>query len=296
MYKILIVDDEPNMRSGLKDNLEFEGYEVETACDGEDGFNKILNGKYDLVLLDVMMPKMNGFDLCKKVRAEKNNVPIILLTAKGEEIDKVLGLEFGADDYIPKPFGLRELLARVKAVLRRSEVTANAEGGSRSSNSLGIARVSNGSDLSGLSRRSGVSGSSGFSSVLGSSDSLDFSKPASGSSGIWNSDEISDSADHIAEIIIGRLAVNFKTYNASEENMPISMSHKEFELLKYLWERRNSNVSRDELLKDVWGQEGFITTRTIDNFIVKLRQKLEHDPTNPKIIITVHGIGYKLID
>jgi DNA-binding response OmpR family regulator len=92
MYKILIIDDEPNMRSGLKDNLEFEDYEVETACDGEEGLSKILNSKYDLVLLDVMMPKMNGFDVCKKVRAEKNNVPIILLTAKGEEIDKFLGL------------------------------------------------------------------------------------------------------------------------------------------------------------------------------------------------------------
>ncbi len=243
MYKILIIDDEPNMRSGLKDNLEFEDYEVETACDGEEGLSKILNSKYDLVLLDVMMPKMNGFDVCKKVRAEKNNVPIILLTAKGEEIDKVLGLEFGADDYIAKPFSLRELLARVKAVLRRSSLSYTGE----------ISPSNGGSD----------------------------------SSFPTHCDE---------EILIGRISVNFKSYNACEKNAPISMTHKEFELLKYLWERKNKNVSRDELLKDVWGQEGFITTRTIDNFIVKLRQKLELEPTNPKILLTVHGIGYKLID
>ncbi|MCK9280080.1 MAG: response regulator transcription factor [Melioribacteraceae bacterium] len=264
MYRILIVDDEPNMRSGLKDNLEFEGYEVETAVDGEEGLNKILYYKYDLVLLDVMMPRMNGFDVCKKVRSEKNNVPIILLTAKGEEIDKVLGLEFGADDYIPKPFGLRELLARVKAVLRRS-----------TSSNLGKTSFSK-----------GVPGGSNPSSDYGISG------------GLVTTDNpiISDSVLCAEEITIGRLRINFKTYNAYEENMPISMSHKEFELLKYLWERRNKNVSREDLLKDVWGQEGFITTRTIDNFIVKLRQKLEHEPTTPKIIITVHGVGYKLID
>ena len=109
------------MRTGLKDNLEFEGYEVDFAEDGETGLQNILEGNYDLVLLDVMLPKMSGFDVCKTVRKKGNNVPIILLTAKGEEIDKVLGLELGADDYVTKPFGLRELLARIKAVLRRGE-------------------------------------------------------------------------------------------------------------------------------------------------------------------------------
>jgi len=121
MSKILIVEDEPNMRMGLRDNLEFEGYEVDSAEDGQDGLDKILNNKYSLVILDVMMPKMSGFDVCRNVRKKGINTPIILLTAKGEEIDKVLGLELGADDYVTKPFSPKELVARVKAVLRRFE-------------------------------------------------------------------------------------------------------------------------------------------------------------------------------
>jgi len=121
MVKILIVEDEPNMRMGLKDNLEFEGYEVDYAEDGQTGLEKILHNKYNLVLLDVMMPKMSGFDVCKTARKNGINTPIILLTAKGEEIDKILGLELGADDYVTKPFSLRELLARIKAILRRGE-------------------------------------------------------------------------------------------------------------------------------------------------------------------------------
>ena len=127
MTKILIVEDEPSMRMGLKDNLEFEDYEVDVADNGEDGLNKIRENKYNLVLLDVMLPKMSGFDVCKTVRKENIKIPIILLTAKGEEIDKVLGLELGADDYITKPFSLRELLARIKAVLRRGENISEAD-------------------------------------------------------------------------------------------------------------------------------------------------------------------------
>ena len=121
MPKILVVDDEQNMRTGLKDNLEFEGYEVETANDGEQGLKKILENNYNLIILDVMMPKKSGFDVCKDLRKAGITTPVILLTAKGEEIDKVVGLEIGADDYVTKPFSLRELLARVKAILRRSE-------------------------------------------------------------------------------------------------------------------------------------------------------------------------------
>ncbi len=121
MPKILVVDDEQNMRTGLKDNLEFEGYEVDTANDGEQGLKKILDNNYNLIILDVMMPKKSGFDVCKEVRKAGITTPVILLTAKGEEIDKVVGLELGADDYVTKPFSLRELLARVKAILRRGE-------------------------------------------------------------------------------------------------------------------------------------------------------------------------------
>ncbi len=224
MLRILVVEDEPNMLKGLKDNLEFEGYEVDGADNGEDGLKNILEKNYDLIVLDVMMPKISGFDVCKKAREKGIKTPIILLTAKGEEVDKVLGLELGADDYVTKPFSLRELLARVKAILRRT-----------------------------------------------------------------------DKSDVLNEVInIGRLEIHFASYNAFENDVQVQMSHKEFELLKFLWEHKNQNVSRDVLLKEVWQQEA-TTTRTIDNFIVRLRQKIEDDPNNPKWILTVHGIGYKLI-
>jgi DNA-binding response OmpR family regulator len=226
MYKILIVEDEPNMRMGIKDNLEFEGYQVDVADNGADGLDKIRTNKYNLVLLDVMLPKMSGFDVCKTVRQEGNKVPIILLTAKGEEIDKILGLELGADDYVTKPFSLRELLARIKAVLRRGE---------------GI------------------------------------------------------NVDH-SEVKIGKLKVDFSGYKASENKKPVQLSHKEFELLHYLWSKKNSTVSRDELLSNIWGYDENPTTRTVDNFILKIRQKIENDPNHPQIILTVHGLGYKLID
>jgi len=224
MPRILIVEDEPNMRLGLKDNLEFEGYEVEFAEDGEEGLEKILKNNFDLILLDVMLPKMSGFDVCKKVRQQNVSTPIILLTAKGEEVDKIIGLEIGADDYVTKPFSLRELIARIKAVLRRTENT------------------------------------------------------------VAQSDVVR----------LGRLYINFASYNASEEGNEVQMSHKEFELIKYLYDHRNKTVTRDDLLKNVW-QDIYTTSRTIDNFIVKLRQKIEFDANNPKVIHTVHGIGYKLI-
>lgn len=227
MTKILIVEDEPTMRMGLADNLEFEGYEIDFADNGESGLNKILEGNFDLVLLDVMLPKLSGFDVCKNVRKNGNKTPIILLTAKGEEIDKVLGLELGADDYVTKPFSLRELIARIKAVLRRSEI----------------------------------------------SDQL-----------------------NVKDIVqIGKLKINFTSYNAFDGDNSVQMTLKEFDVLKYLFLMKNKTVSRDDLLKEIWGQDVFTTTRTIDNFILKLRQKIEDDQNHPKIILTVHGIGYKLI-
>lgn len=227
MSKILVVDDEQNMRSGLKDNLEFEGYEVDTAINGEEGLKKILDNFYNLIILDVMMPKMNGFDVCKTARKNGIITPIILLTAKGEEIDKVLGLEIGADDYVTKPFSLRELLARVKAILRRGESLIMTE-----------------------SER---------------------------------------------EVKIGKLDVNFSGFKATSKQKDVNMTHKEFEILHYLWKRRNTTVSRDDLLSEIWGYDENPTTRTVDNFILKLRQKVEIDPNHPKIILTVHGIGYKMV-
>jgi DNA-binding response OmpR family regulator len=227
MTKILIVEDEPSMRMGLKDNLEFEDYDVDVAIDGEEGLDKIRENKYNLVLLDVMLPKLSGFDVCNTVRKENIKVPIILLTAKGEEIDKVLGLELGADDYITKPFSLRELLARIKAVLRRGDDLADKDAG--------------------------------------------------------------------AEIIIGKMKINFQGYKAFVGKELVQLSHKEFEVLHYLWKKRNSTVSRDDLLSEIWGYDENPTTRTVDNFIMKLRHKIEKDPNHPEVIITVHGLGYKLI-
>jgi len=224
MSKILVVDDEENLRNGLKDNFEFDGYEVDIAENGLDAHEKICNNYYDLIILDVMMPKLSGIDLCKKIRKEENNTPIIFLTAKGEEIDKILGLELGADDYITKPFSLRELLARVKTILRRTE------------NSLVKSKA----------------------------------------------------------ILIGKLKVDFISFSASDENGDVNLSHKEFELLQYLWEHKGKTTSREDLLKNVWG-DIYLTTRTVDNFIVRLRQKIEVNPDKPKIILTVHGIGYKMI-
>ena len=226
MYKILIVEDEAPMLQGLKDNLEIEGYSVDTAPDGKAGLEKIRNNSYHLILMDVMMPFMSGFDVCKTARKEGVTTPIIMLTAKGEEIDKVLGLEIGADDYITKPFSLRELLARIKAVLRRNTA---------------------------------------------------------------------DSATDAGETKIGKLVINFSSYQAFQDDAEVKMSHKEFEILNYLLKHKNQTVSRNDLMEKVWGIDFEITTRTVDNFILRLRQRVETNPNEPKIILTVHGIGYKLI-
>lgn len=228
MKKILIVEDELNMVNGLKDNLEFEGFEVDTALEGKSGLQKILQCHYDLILLDIILPEISGFDICKTARKEGVTTPIILLTAKGEEIDKVLGLELGADDYITKPFSLRELLARIKAILRRSP-------------------------------------------------------------------EMKEESAESELIYIGNIKVNFKKYLALKGTIEIKMSYKEFEVLHYLYENAGKIIRRDDLISAVWSIDFDITTRTVDNFILKLRQKIEVDPNNPKIILTVHGLGYKMI-
>jgi DNA-binding response OmpR family regulator len=224
--RVLIVEDEPSMGQGLRDNLEFEGYAVEIADNGLAGLKLIMTNAYDLVILDVMMPEMSGFDVCRKARESGIETPIILLTAKGEEIDKVVGLELGADDYITKPFSLRELLARVKAILRRKGPSSENESG---------------------------------------------------------------------QTTFGKLSVNFSLFTAEDSTGPVKMSHKEFAILQYLSEKKNQIVSRQDLLEKVWGYDESPTTRTVDNFIVKLRHKIEEDINAPKIIITVHGTGYKLI-
>jgi len=226
MAKLLIIEDEPSMQLGLKDNMELEGYLVETASDGEEGLSKIKTNSFDLVLLDVMLPKLSGFDVCKAARSAGISTPIVLLTARGEEIDKILGLEFGADDYITKPFSVRELLARVKAILRRSQLQL-----------------------------------------------------------------IKDSV----RTKIGRLNIDFESFHATENQIEIKLSHKEFEILSYLHQHKNQVVSRYDLLEKVWGYDEQPTTRTVDNFVVRLRQKVELNPNQPRVILTVHGTGYKLV-
>lgn len=226
MAKLLIIEDEPSMQLGLKDNMELEGYLVETASDGEEGLAKIKTNSFDLILLDLMLPKLSGFDVCKEARSVGISTPIVLLTARGEEIDKILGLEFGADDYITKPFSIRELLARVKAILRRSQLQP-----------------------------------------------------------------VKDNA----RTIIGRLNIDFESFNATENQIEIKLSHKEFEILSYLNQHKNQVVSRHDLLEKVWGYDEQPTTRTVDNFVVRLRQKVEINPNQPRVILTVHGTGYKLV-
>ncbi|HTY38882.1 MAG TPA: response regulator transcription factor [Bacteroidota bacterium] len=226
MASILIVEDESDMRRGLKDNLEFEGFEITLAEDGASGLKKAAERPFDLIILDVMLPKMSGLEVCKQVRQRGISTPIMMLTAKGEEIDKVLGLELGADDYVTKPFGVRELLARIKALLRR----------------------------------------------------------AGGPPG-----------EAAQTMLLGTVQVDFLAYTASKENKPLTLTPKEIEILRYLWNHKNKTVSRDELLKEVWGYDESISSRTVDNFMLKLRQKIEDNPSEPHHILTIHGVGYKLV-
>jgi DNA-binding response OmpR family regulator len=225
MSTILVIEDDPKMQAGLRDNLEFEGYTVRTEGDGAAGLRLWMDNAFDCVILDVMLPGLSGFDVLRKAREKGVSTPVIMLTAKGEEIDRVLGLELGADDYVTKPFSLRELLARIKAILRRSE------GG-------------------------GASGS---------------------------------------RVRLGDFEADTGSYNATKDGVAVAMTPKEFEVLKFLWEHRNRTVSRDQLLTNVWGYDESVSTRTVDNFILKLRQKIEDDPADPRHIVTIHGTGYKLI-
>ena len=224
MNTILIIEDDPKMQTGLRDNLEFEGYKVRIEGDGTAGLQTWMDNTFDCVILDVMLPGLSGFDVLRKAREKGVSTPVIMLTAKGEEIDRVLGLELGADDYITKPFSLRELLARVKAVLRRSA-------------------------------RGGLAGS---------------------------------------RVRLGSFEADIDLYDASRDGVEVAMTPKEFEVLKFLWQHRNHTVSRDQLLTNVWGYDESVSTRTVDNFILKLRQKIEEDPADPRYIVTIHGTGYKL--
>jgi two-component system response regulator VicR len=223
--KVLIIEDEKNISDIVKLNLTKEGFLVDTAFDGQEGLDKALNTDPDLVLLDVMLPTLDGFEICKRIR-EKSNVPIIMLTAKEEEVDKVLGLELGADDYITKPFGLRELIARIKANIRRT-VLINA-------------------------------------SPLATQNSRDY----------------------------GNLTIDGDRYEVRKDGVPLELTLREFELLRYLAEREDKVFSREQLLEDVWGYEYYGDIRTVDVTVRRLREKLEDDSSDPRYILTKRGIGY----
>ena len=226
MAKILIVEDEPDMVLGLKDNFEFEGYEVITAGDGAVGLEKARTLKPDLVILDIMLPVLSGLEVCKALRGEGFDAPIVMLTARGQEIDKVVGLELGADDYVTKPFSIRELLARVRAILRRTE------GGKK----------------------------------------------------------------RLSRYRFSDIELDFEVYRAKKGGEPLDLSPREFELLRYLIERKGDTVSRDQLLEDVWGYESYPSTRTVDTHIAKLRAKIGDSGSEPRFIMTIHGTGYKFVD
>jgi two-component system alkaline phosphatase synthesis response regulator PhoP len=227
MKRILVIEDEPQMLLGLRDNLELEGYEVQTASDGDEGLARAASFTPDLVILDVMLPKKNGFDVCRELRARSNTTPIVMLTARSAETDKVLGLELGADDYVTKPFSITELLARVRAVLRRT-----GAGGQKPTTDL---------------------------------------------------------------VKIGDIEIDFKMHQARRGKTRIEFTAREFDLLRYFVQHTGQVVTREQILNEVWGYEEFPTTRTIDNFVAKLRQKIERAPHAPEHILTIHGSGYKFV-
>ena len=225
LQRILIIEDEEDMVLGLRKNLEWEGFEVISASDGETGLTCALNDNHDLILLDIMLPKLSGLDVCRRLRTGGVNTPVIMLTARGQEIDKVLGLEIGADDYVTKPFSIRELLARVRAILRRA------------------------------------------------------SRP-DGESDVYR---------------FGDVELNFGRHQAQKRGQALELSPREFGMLRYFVQHRGETVTRDQLLDEVWGYNNFPLTRTVDNHIARLRQKIEENPSEPHHIITIHRIGYKFL-
>ena len=233
MIKILVAEDEQPIREGLVDLLETEGYKAVSAENGKKALDLYRSENIDLALLDIMMPEKSGYDVCREIRKTDEQLPIIFLTAKEEEIDKVVGLELGADDYIVKPFGVRELLARIKTVLRRSKTAACS---SEAANS--------------------------------------------GKKQIYS---------------FGSCTVNTVKFKLERDVAGFDLSEKEVNLLSYVYDHENEVLSRDHLLDKFWGIEYSGTTRTLDQHIAKLRQKVEKDPARPEHIITVHGTGYRFL-
>jgi len=220
MSRVLVVEDDTAIMMGLVDNLEAESYEVLQAA-----YRSIVEQKPDLVILDLMLPKLSGYEVCRRARAEGITTPILMLTARGEEGDRVLGLDLGADDYMTKPFSMPELLARVRALLRRA----------------------------------------------------------------YPSNELPD------ELRLGNVVVDFERYLASKGGRKLDLTPKEFGVLRFLAARAGAVVRRDELLNEVWGYNSDVTTRTVDTHVASLRAKIEDRASEPRHLITVHGVGYKLV-
>jgi DNA-binding response OmpR family regulator len=224
--KILIIEDEPHIVLGLTDALEFEGFAVVSAGKGKDGVQLARQEKPDAILLDLMLPDTNGFKVCEEVRRSDPFVPIIMLTARGQEVDKIRGLDAGADDYVTKPFSVGELIARLRAIFRRA---------ARPNESM------------------------------------------------------------VEAFTVGEVTVNLTAHTMARGSTVEQLSFYEVELLRLLHERLGQPVSREEILQKIWGVEAGPSNRTVDNFIVKLRKKIEDDHKNPRHILTVYGFGYKLV-
>ena len=219
---ILLVEDEQALRMTLSDRLQSEGYVVDFSPDGEQGFEKATNLPFDLIILDIMLPRRSGLDVCRDIRLAGLATPILLLTARGQIVDKVAGLKLGADDYVTKPFDTLELMARIEALLRRA--------------------------------------------------------PTRTGQGILH---------------FGSIRVDIRGTQVTREGRPVYLSAREFQLLRYFTEHNGITLSRDEILREVWGYEVGTFTRTVDVHVAGLRQKLEKAPKKPELILTVPGIGYK---
>lgn len=225
--KILVVEDDPHISLGLQEVLKSDGFDVATCNRGDTALAAVSEHRPALLVLDLMLPGLSGYDICKQLRAKNNRTPVLMLTAKGQEIDKVVGLELGADDYVTKPFGVRELLARIHALLRRGATGAPA-------------------------------------------------------------------TDPQAEFHIGTTLVDPKTFQIRRGKVAEELTAKEVKLLQFFHIHPGEVLSRDRLLNEVWGYNYFGTTRTLDQVIVQLRKKLGDNGDEPRHILTVHGVGYKL--
>lgn len=225
--RILVVEDDPHIRLGLVETLGSEGFAVSECRNGAHATAQIRQEQPDLVILDVMLPGKSGFDICRELRAARDAVPILMLTAKGQETDKVVGLELGADDYVTKPFGVRELIARVHALLRRAHPQPTA-------------------------------------------------------------------APLPSTIHIGTATIDVPALRGSRQGTAFDLTPRELAVLALLHRERGNAVSRDRILNEIWGIDYYGTTRTLDQVIVKIRQKIEPDPASPRHLLTVHGLGYRL--